>query len=170
MAAVAAVLAMPVGAATADTVINGSVEFYDSTGEASFNISILNANLDYSLPPGDSYFVIQAYFSLYDSNGNLITPEPHLYGEPSDQAQYIGDTYTGYLGPLPDYGVSYGDLPIGYYTVDGSGSITVCEDCSPTYELTGDITPTPVPATLPLFATGVGALGLFGWRKKRKQR
>jgi hypothetical protein len=28
---------------------------------------------------------------------------------------------------------------------------------------------TPLPAALPLFATGLGALGLFGWRRKRKQ-
>ena len=27
---------------------------------------------------------------------------------------------------------------------------------------------TPVPAALPLFATGLGVLGLFGWRRKRK--
>ena len=27
---------------------------------------------------------------------------------------------------------------------------------------------TPLPAALPLFATGLGALGLFGWRRKRK--
>ena len=27
---------------------------------------------------------------------------------------------------------------------------------------------TPIPATLPLFATGLGAMGLFGWRRKRK--
>jgi hypothetical protein len=27
---------------------------------------------------------------------------------------------------------------------------------------------TPLPATLPLFATGLGALGLLGWRRKRK--
>jgi hypothetical protein len=27
---------------------------------------------------------------------------------------------------------------------------------------------TPLPATLPLFATGLGALGLYGWRRKRK--
>src|SRR5215831_5405955 len=27
---------------------------------------------------------------------------------------------------------------------------------------------TPLPAAFPLFATGVGALGLFGWRRKRK--
>jgi len=27
---------------------------------------------------------------------------------------------------------------------------------------------TPIPAALPLFATGLGAMGLFGWRRKRK--
>ena len=26
----------------------------------------------------------------------------------------------------------------------------------------------PLPGTLPLFATGLGALGLLGWRRKRK--
>ena len=29
---------------------------------------------------------------------------------------------------------------------------------------------TPLPATLPLFATGIGGLGLLGWRRKRKAR
>ena len=29
-------------------------------------------------------------------------------------------------------------------------------------------TPTPLPAALPLFATGIGAMGLLGWRRKRK--
>jgi hypothetical protein len=27
---------------------------------------------------------------------------------------------------------------------------------------------TPLPAALPLFATGIGAMGLLGWRSKRK--
>lgn len=27
---------------------------------------------------------------------------------------------------------------------------------------------TPLPAALPLFATGLGGLGLFGWRRKRE--
>jgi hypothetical protein len=31
-----------------------------------------------------------------------------------------------------------------------------------------DFTPTPLPAALPLFATGLGALGLLDWRRKRK--
>jgi hypothetical protein len=35
---------------------------------------------------------------------------------------------------------------------------------------TTTITATPLPAALPLFATGLGALGLLGWRRKRKAR
>jgi hypothetical protein len=35
-----------------------------------------------------------------------------------------------------------------------------------------DFTPgspvTPIPTTLPLLATGLGAMGLLGWRRKRK--
>ena len=30
------------------------------------------------------------------------------------------------------------------------------------------VSATPLPAALPLFATGLGALGLFGWSRKRK--
>ena len=33
----------------------------------------------------------------------------------------------------------------------------------------GNVTVTPLPAALPLFATGLGVLGLLGWRKKRSQ-
>jgi hypothetical protein len=28
---------------------------------------------------------------------------------------------------------------------------------------------TPLPAALPLFATGIGALGLLGWRRKKNR-
>jgi hypothetical protein len=31
-----------------------------------------------------------------------------------------------------------------------------------------EVTATPLPAALPLFATSLGGLGLFGWLKKRK--
>ncbi len=34
--------------------------------------------------------------------------------------------------------------------------------------LSGSIT--PIPAALPLFATGLGSLGLLGWRRKKKAR
>ena len=34
----------------------------------------------------------------------------------------------------------------------------------------GTAAATPLPAALPLFATGIGAIGLLGWRRKRKAR
>jgi hypothetical protein len=37
-----------------------------------------------------------------------------------------------------------------------------------TYTSTTQTSVTPLPAALPLFATGFGALGLLGWRRKRK--
>jgi hypothetical protein len=43
----------------------------------------------------------------------------------------------------------------------GAGNFTVSE-------FTADVQATPLPAALPLFATGLGALGLLGWRRKRK--
>jgi len=59
--------------------------------------------------------------------------------------------------------VGYSGGPItGESVVRTGGAGTVYGD------LTGSITPTPLPAALPLFATGIGALGLLGWRRKRK--
>jgi len=37
-----------------------------------------------------------------------------------------------------------------------------------TWAVTTTPTTTPLPATLPLFAGGLGAMGLLGWRRKRK--
>ena len=58
------------------------------------------------------------------------------------------------------------------HTIFSNGSIYLDEFCSggtscvdfPTF--TASIT--PLPAALPLFATGIGAMGLLGWRRKRK--
>jgi hypothetical protein len=33
---------------------------------------------------------------------------------------------------------------------------------------TGTVSATPLPAALPLFSAGLGLMGLFGWRRKRK--
>ena len=51
-----------------------------------------------------------------------------------------------------------GGTPDGFEASGLSGTITY------------NFTPvaTPLPAALPLFATGLGGLGLLGWRRKRK--
>jgi len=38
----------------------------------------------------------------------------------------------------------------------------------PSGEIRAFLAETPLPAALPLFASGIGALGLLGWRRKRK--
>jgi hypothetical protein len=54
------------------------------------------------------------------------------------------------------------------YTV-GSSSPSTTGDYIGTYVTAQSIpATTPIPTTLPLFATGLGALGLLSWRRKRK--
>jgi hypothetical protein len=64
---------------------------------------------------------------------------------------YSGGTYTTFNGP-PDSSFA---LPYG---INNKGQIVG----------TYGVTVTPLPAALPLFVTGLGVMGLFGWRKKRK--
>jgi len=50
---------------------------------------------------------------------------------------------------IADFGIPGGNLGVEYGTFD----VTLV---------------TPIPGAMPLFATGLGALGLLGWRRKRK--
>ena len=94
------------------------------------------------------------------SNGNIITAALAFstnYGAPPfyplNWQFCMAVNVGGYCGS-----------PSGAYLLNGSG-MEVATDVSPTFTPVGA---TPLPAALPLFATGLGALGLFGWRRKRK--
>jgi len=59
---------------------------------------------------------------------------------------------------------------LGAFTTPGTynvGPISMSSDAVLTVRV-ADIGTTPIPGALPLFATGIGALGLLGWRRKRK--
>ena len=54
-------------------------------------------------------------------------------------------------------------------SVSGGANCLDCGIAAGLENMTGTIVAaTPLPAALPLFATGLGAMGLFGWRRKRK--
>ncbi len=55
---------------------------------------------------------------------------------------------------------------IGYQTYSADAYETGQVYYSSTFSPTAPTT--PLPAALPLFATGLGAMGLLGWRRKRK--
>src|SRR3974390_1894208 len=63
-------------------------------------------------------------------------------------------TLTMFSSPV---GAGLSDLPFTTGTIAG---VSVA--------FTPPVSSVPLPATLPLFATGLGALGLLGWRRKRK--
>jgi hypothetical protein len=53
--------------------------------------------------------------------------------------------------------------------IAGEAYLNIHTTLNPGGEIRGFLAaPTPLPAALPLFATGLGALGLLGWRRKRK--
>jgi hypothetical protein len=92
-----------------------------------------------------------------------------------DQVFFIGDGLTGngtgstqtfiaptgavllYLGISDACGYNGGP---SCYSQDNSGSFSV--------SISGSSAATPLPAALPMFVGGLGALGVLGWRKKRK--
>jgi len=55
-----------------------------------------------------------------------------------------------------------------FYLTNSRGCTAVCVEASTLTITTPSTSATPLPAALPLFATGLGALGLLGWRRKRK--
>ncbi len=66
-------------------------------------------------------------------------------------------------------GWAYGDASSVWYSQDQYGNTLTTSGSAIITELAGGIQgETPLPATLPLFATGLGALGVLGWRRKKK--
>jgi hypothetical protein len=49
-----------------------------------------------------------------------------------------------------------------------NGTVATTEETGTVVIGTAAVSTTPLPAALPLFASGLGALAMFGWRKKRK--
>ena len=85
--------------------------------------------------------------------------------------------YNGSVGQPPIYVLNDYDLAAGTYVIDTFLGTCGSGDCSsgtysgtdPQYQtLFTPVSATPLPAAMPLFATGLGLVGMFGWRRRRK--
>jgi hypothetical protein len=101
-------------------------------------------------------------------NGQLIGSDTIYGGYCYCGGQYIlGNTFTftDSFAPIVGDGTYTLEFSLVGGVAPGYGSISFNDNGSAV--LTGDPI-TPIPAALPLFATGLGGLGLLGWRRKRK--
>jgi hypothetical protein len=73
-------------------------------------------------------------------------------------------TSGGFTTPGGTHPNSTDSIELGYLILIVSGLTTSAAFDNLNYAVTA----TPLPAALPLFATGIGVMGLFGWRRKRK--
>ena len=89
---------------------------------------------------------------LYDHFGLALDNAINVFGSESLDIVFFG-TLDGHARSLAE---------VSYIDFSSNGPIR-------SVQVTGGVEPTPLPAALPLFATGLGALGLLGWRRKRKQ-
>ena len=122
-------------------------------------------------------FMINAAGQIDFSNGWIISvafnPSPVVPGFGTQPQNYMSSISQG-SGGLGTNGtidqtyeylyVNEQDPSEGTYLA-GSASVT---NAPGMWNATYTSPPTPLPAALPLFATGLGALGLLGWRRKRK--
>ena len=113
----------------------------------------------FNLPPDHYFFVPQVQVDggefLWLSAPRPIPGNPFPPGS-TDLQSWTRDDLTG--GIEPDW------LRIGTDIV-GGGSAAPTFNAA--FSLDG-VSEVPLPAALPLFASGLGALGLLGWRRKRK--
>jgi hypothetical protein len=186
-------LVEPMSAARASTligdVISGSYAFpcdtCTLTGGFSYftNPFVVNSTVETALFVGNP-----ASYSAWDVNFNPNSVTLTMVPAPLTDVFYSGDPFNGPVftvlsgnsfgsvtglvvnnpdcvpcNPITAF-VSGNSLFINWEGAGGKVGDTITVDFSGG----GPVSATPLPAALPLFATGLGALGLLGWRRKRK--
>lgn len=88
----------------------------------------------------------------------------HLYDNTTGTNLLTDVTLDDLDGVWGDATVSYVDIALGLGGSDGVTASYYVDD------LTLNVANTPLPAALPLFASGAGVFGMLGWRTRRKRK
>jgi hypothetical protein len=145
-------------------------------------------------PGGGDCFTLQLAFKITNTTANPAfytssrAPPTFVAGDPSNN--FTESAFDPFLCMLPvgagkscvvffnysttdltgisdfdgDFAVNSAKLTITSHNPVPPSNVTL----SIPFQMTDFDPVTPLPAALPLFATGIGALGLLGWRRKRK--
>ncbi|HWY88018.1 MAG TPA: hypothetical protein VNX28_14900 [Gemmataceae bacterium] len=184
----ASALASRARADTFNYTFSGSVLGYAITGQGTAQVNLIGADenisgISFTIAGSTGYsgdyteFQDSTGYSYGDTTGIFAinlgpnsnwTPAPGSSSPPWDPLLlFQKENFNFFVGGAFEYQVFFGQgIPYSGGSVQDAplqygpefATITV-SDFSPA---------TPLPAALPLFATGLGALGLLGWRRKRK--
>jgi hypothetical protein len=156
-------------------------EFGGGPGFASGSLTIDSA----SLPPGNSGLaatnadILSLSFTTSDgitfNSSDIDTGGTSFYDTAISPFVINGSSTDGFLAKITDLSGNVLD----YLGIAGGGDPVVCssscaQDASNglggTFYVGQFTEVTPLPAALPLFVSGLGAMGLVGWRRRRKQQ
>jgi len=157
---------LTVGGATATGFFSGIVGNSSADIGAPFNLTLTQGSKSATLVASGT--TGNAQVAALNGDAVTVTPSQVLFN--------FSDTSQDYL--LFELGNSFSTLlcfqTFNFCGGDGPG-IVLLVNGDPFQSMTGivviasnDLATTPLPPALPLFATGLGVLGLLGWRKKRK--
>jgi hypothetical protein len=129
------------------------------SGTGSFTITVPGVGTSGNLTEGHGLTAMDFKIDGLDFKLNSSSEVGYYYNGSTLVLDNIG--YTGFIGNFELTGISlasyyFGDSAPGGYIFDTNGSLSITPAA------------TPLPTTLPLLATGLGALGLIGWWRKRK--
>ncbi len=137
------------------------------------NYIFLNLNAPVSVP--STVTDIYAIVELHNNSTDGIPNGGGIYLGPPSGTTTISSSGTGYTFDSVEFTAG----GIEFLISDPQGSFSLSfPDCPTCTTVDGFFnepsgftpSPTPLPAALPLFATGIGGLGFMAWRKKRKAR
>jgi hypothetical protein len=140
--------------------VSGGPIFYSNLGVGTFTSGLLNATLN----SGSEAYLYNGPAGIANvAFGQTVPCLPCFVSE----ALYT-DALLGY-DLTTAFSLTGGSVSFGQETyLTDHGNLTFTSISSLTFEAILPAAETPLPAALPLFATGLGALGLLGWRRKRK--
>lgn len=142
------------------------VTFLDGTAAATYD-SVYGTNATYEAPYSDAANIAAAIISSL----NALTPSiPDIAGT---------DTGQGFDGFFIPQSVTTSDVAFyySYHSISGTaaylspalyiGGRSYSYNATYVWASVASTAVTPLPAALPLFAAGLSALGLLGWRRKK---
>jgi len=142
---------------------------FDGTWTLINNSNVVLTGLKINAGAGDTVFDIDPF-----NTGTTGSAGGRPYTDTSGLGRNITATYSKIvaLTGFSPVGDLFAIMNVDYTGLSGGGlganaTLTFQQDTD-NLGLSGDLQTVPVPAALPLFVTGLGALGLFGWRRKRK--